>query len=151
MTNAMIAWGLVFLIGMFATHFLGIDSWMAWVAWLVIFFFGNIIVGKTMKKAPREIMHMWMVVNILGALLTIAFLTYTVDFDASKIMGIWLFLMGSALFAGAHQLKNPEQLFMGLMMVAAGIITPIWFSNAPFLIGGLFFGLPPLISSLLKK
>jgi len=151
MTNAMIAWGMIFLIGMLATHFMGIDPWIAWIAWLVIFFFGNVLIGKAMKKTPREIGHMWMVVNILGALLTIAFLTGTLQFDESKIMSIWLFIMGAAVFAGAHQMKNPEQIFVGLLWIATGIVLPIWFSGATFLVGGLIFGLPPVISGLLKK
>lgn len=151
MTNALIVWGLVFLIGMLATHFLQVDTFAAWIAWLIIFFFGNMLVGKAMKKSPREIMHMWLVVNVLGALLTIAFLTGTIEFDASKIMAIWFFLMGAATFAGAHQMKNPEQIFLGLLWVAVGIILPIWFTSVPFLIGGLFFGLPPVIGGLLKK
>ncbi len=151
MTNVMIGWGLVFLIGMLATHFLGIDPWIAWVVWLVVFFFGNIVVGKMMKKGPREIGHMWMVVNVLGALLTIAFLTEAITFDESKVMAIWFFLMGAAVFAGAHQMKNPEQIFVGLLWIAVGIVLPVWFSGAPFLLGGLVFGLPPVIGGLLKK
>lgn len=151
MTNAMIVWGLVFLVGMLATHFLNVDPYYAWIAWLVIFFFGNVLLGKTMKKAPREIMHMWLVVNVLGALLTIAFLTGTIQFDESKVMAIWFFLMGAATFAGAHQTKNPEQISIGLMWIAVGIVLPIWFGSVPFLIGGLFFGLPLVIGSLLKR
>lgn len=151
MTNVMIVWGLVFLVGMFATHYLGVDPWTSWVAWLAVFFFGNIIVGKMMGKAPREITHMWMVVNVLGALLTIAFLTNTIAFEESKVMAIWFFLMGAAVFAGAHQAKNPEQIFMGLLWIATGIVLPTWFADSSFLIGGLVFGLPPVIGGLLKK
>ena len=151
MTNAMIVWGIVFLVGMLGTQFLIGDLWFAWLVWLPIFFFGNILVGLKMGKVPREINHMWMVVNVLGALLTIAFLTDTISFDESKVMAIWFFLMGAAVFAGAHQMKNPEQIFLGLTWIAVGIVLPIWFSSVPFLIGGLFFGLPPVISGLLKK
>lgn len=151
MTNALIVWGLVFLIGMLATHYLVADLWLAWIGWLVIIFVANAIVGKSMKKSPREIVHMWHVVNILGILLTIAFLTETIAFDASKVMAVWFFLMGAATFAGAHQMRNPEQIFVGLLWVVAGIVLPIWFSSVPFLIGGLLFGLPPVIGGLLKK
>lgn len=151
MTSAMIAWGFLFLIGMLATHFLGIDPWTAWIAWLIIFVVGNIAVGMAMKKTPREIVHMWHVVNVLGALLTIAFLSGVLQFDESKIMSIWLFIMGAAMFAGAHQQKQPEQIFVGLLWIAVGIVLPIWFSGAPFLIGGLVFGLPAVIGGLLKK
>lgn len=151
MTNAMITWGLVLLVGMLATHFLGIDQWTAWVVWLVVIFVGSILLGRTMKKAPRDIMHMWMVVNLLGALLTIAFLAGTIEFDASKVMAIWFILFGAASFAGAHATKNTEQIFMGLMMLGVGIALPVWFNSVPFLVGGLFLGLPHVISGLLKK
>lgn len=151
MTNVMIVWGLVFLVGMFATHYMGVDPWTAWVAWLAVFFFGNMMVGKMMGKSPREIVHMWAVVNILGALITIAFLTNTIVFEESKVMAIWLFLMGSAMFAGAHQMKNPENIFVGLLWIATGIVLPTWFADSSFLIGGLVFGLPHVIGGLLKK
>jgi hypothetical protein len=152
MTNIQIVWGLVFLIGMFATHYMGVDSWTAWVVWLAVFFFGNIAVDKLMKgKKVMEIKHMWHVVNILGVLITIAFLTNTLVFDSAKVMSVWLILMGGAVFAGAHQSKNVEQIFMGLLWVATGLVLPSWFADVPFLIGGLVFGLPPVISGLLKK
>lgn len=151
MNNPLIVWGFVFLIGMLATHFLGVDLWMAWIAWLIIFFFGNLLVGRAMKKTPRNIGHMWMVVNILGALITIAFLTDTIAFNASYIMTIWFFIMGAAVYAGAHEKRDPEGVFIGLLWIAVGILTPLIFADVPFLIGGLVFGLPFVIGGLLKK
>jgi len=151
MANALIAWGLVFLVGMLATHYSGVDLWQAWVAWLVIFFFGNMMVGKHMKKMPKQLSHMWIVVNVLGALLTIAFLAGTIEFDATKLMAIWFFIMGSAVFAGSHFSRDPEGMFIGFLWVAVGITLPLWFASVPFLIGGLVFGLPFVIGGLMKK
>jgi len=152
MTNVLIVWGLVFLVGMFATHYMGIDPWTAWVIWLAVFFFGNVAIDKLAKgKKVREIGHMWHVVNILGVLITVAFLTGTLSFDSSKVMSVWLLLMGAAVFAGAHQSKNVEQMFMGLLWFGVGIVLPTWFADAPFIVGGLVFGLPPVIGGLMKK
>jgi hypothetical protein len=151
MINTLTIWGAVFLVGMLITHFLSIDPWVAWVAWLVLFFVTNTLVERALKKVPREINHMWMVVNILGVLLTVAFLSGTVPFDESQLMSIWLFLMGAALFANAHQTKNPEHMFIGLVWIAFGLVIPMWFSSIPFLIGGLVLGLPLVIGGLLKK
>lgn len=151
MTNVLITWGLVFLVGMLATHFLQIDTWIAWAVWTAVFFIGNMLVGMTMKKTPREVVHMWHVVNVLGVLLSIAFLADTIAFDPAKIMAIWLFIMGAAMFAGSHQTKNPEGIFVGLLWISMGIMTPLIFAEVPFLIGGLVIGLPFVIGGLLKK
>ena len=151
MNNPLIAWGLVFLVGMLATHYMGIEPKVAWVVWLVIFFVGNMLVGKAMKKTPRNIVHMWMVVNILGALMTLAFLAGTLPFNATHIMAVWLVLMGAAVYAGAHENKDPEGVFIGLLWFATGIILPLWLPATPFLIGGLVLGLPYVVGGLLKK
>ena len=151
MNNPLIVWGFVFLVGMLATHFLNIDSWTAWTGWLIIFFVGNILVGKKMKKTPKQIEHMWMVINVLGALLTIAFLADTIAFDATHIMSMWLFIMGAGVYAGGHFKKDPESMFIGMLWIAVGIVLPTIFASVPFLIGGLVFGLPFVIGGLMKK
>lgn len=151
MINTLMAWGFVFLIGMLGTHFLGIDPYIAWMVWLVVFFVTIVLVERAQKKVPREISHMWHVVNILGVLLTIAFISGTISFDESKIMSVWLFIMGAAMFANAHQMKNPEHIFTGLLWIAFGLVIPMWFQDIPFLVGGLVLGLPLVIGGLLKK
>lgn len=151
MISTLMVWGFVFLVGMLATHYLGIDPWIAWSVWLVIFAVTNVLVERAQKKVPREISHMWHVVTILGVLITVAFISGTISFDESKVMAVWFFLMGAAMFANAHQLRNPEHIFIGLVWIAFGLVTPLWFQNSPFLIGGLVLGLPLVVSGLLKK
>lgn len=151
MKTSVVAWGLVLLVGFWASDYLlgtGFSEAYLWIAWAIIFNILNYAVGKTMKKTPKEIGTLWMMGGVFGFLVTIVVAMNVVDLPFFWLMSLWLILMGAALFTGGHKMNNPGSIMMGIIYLFAALFVP---TAGYFTYGALVFGLLGLISGYFAR
>ncbi len=151
MKTSLVVWGLVLLVGFWASDYLigtGFKEAHLWIAWAVILNLLNYAVGKTMKKTPKEIGTLWMQAGLFGFLASVIVALNIIALPLSWLMSLWLILLGAALFAGSHKMSNPDGIMMGIIYIFAALFVP---TTGYFLYGALVFGLLGLVNGYFAK
>lgn len=152
--NVMLVIGLIYLVGLAASHYLlqSVSETTLWWAWLVLFIVTWVGMSKAMKKqSSKEMQGAWTIALVLGVVLTGVQLLGVIPFNGASLLGIWLLLSGGPLFAGGYDRKMSSWVALGLVYVAFGLVTPAWFPNSYFLIGALLLGLPMVVGGAVRK
>ncbi len=153
MKMSLVVWGLILIIGFYASDWLLLQgynaSWL-WIAWAVIFNVGHFALGKSMKKSSKSMQAVWMHIGIFGLITTVVIALGIVSLSLAFLMAFWLLLIGAALFAGGHEGKDSLSVCSGLILIIGAIFTPA-FGNSYFLAGSLLLGLLMLLHGIWLK
>ncbi len=151
MKTSVIGWGLVLLVGLWASDYAlkaGYSEATLWVAWAIILNILNYAVGKTMKKMPKDIGNVWMQAGVFGFLVTVALAANLVAFPYYWLMSLWLILLGAALFVGGQKMNDVSGMGLGVIYLFSALLVPV---TGYFIYGALVLGLLGLINGYFAK
>jgi len=148
-------WGIIYLVGLAASHFLlqgGSSEAALWWVWLILFAISWVTLGRSMKKqTSKQMQGVWTLSLVVAILFTLAYLGGILRFEGGAIMAVWFLLQAGPLIAGGLENKHSPQVTHGLILLAFGLVLPLWYATSYFLVGAVLLGLPLLAGGLMTK
>lgn len=149
-------WGLVFLLGLAATHFLVMNgslsaSW-AMLGWLVLLLVSNWSIGKSYgKKWPANADAAWKGGTVLFLVLSVLLWLGWLPGGAGVMFALFFLYTGMGMIVTGWDVKNSMWIGMGFLMFIYALIVPTWFSSTFYLFSAIVLGLPMLFEAMMKK